>query len=70
MARKGAAAYRRLMEIQLAKYDQDLDDELAKADRLCSEGKSAEAIVELLGALLIEVRALREERRRSNAQRT
>lgn len=67
MAHTEWSSYPLIMKIQPGEFDQDVDHELKKADRLCSEGKHAEATVELLGAILIEIRAMREEWRRSNA---
>jgi hypothetical protein len=52
------------MKTAPGEFDQDIDHALSMADELRSEGKADEAIVELLGALLIEVRSLRLEWRR------
>lgn len=55
------------MKTDPGEFDQDLDHELSKADKLMGDGKPAEAAVELLGAILIELRQLRLEWRKSNA---
>ena len=55
------ARYLSAMKIEPGEFDQNIDEELAKADQLIADGKPSEACAELLGALLIELRGLRND---------